>query len=392
MKKKIEVNWQLFRRAAENKLTKEEQVIFNRWLQSEKSHQEYFQKAIKYYSKEIKYSAYERLELDVSYYDFIRYTRRKRLMMRRVASIAASLALLISLLFAFSHFHNEQKDITAGLQLPIEPGKSIAHLTLHTGAVINLADKSDTLISLAEAGSVLVIDSSGLMYSDKEQKNSKNSVNLKNSLTTPRGGEYRLTLSDGTIIWLNAESRLDYPVNFCSGKREITLSGEAYIKVAQLDEMPFVVHTAFYDIEVKGTSFNISAYSDDPFQILTLETGKVEVSFLENTYNQSLTLGSDQQFIFNATTNETELKRVDASKYIAWTSGYFIFDEEPLSLIMEKMVRWYDLNVIFLNSNSANEVFTGKLPCFEKFEVIVEMIEKVGDADFQLEGKNITIK
>ena len=136
-------------------------------------------KSDKYYSKEIKYSAYERLELDVSYYDFIRYTRRKRLMMRRVASIAASLALLISLLFAFSHFHNEQKDITAGLQLPIEPGKSIAHLTLHTGAVINLADKSDTLISLAEAGSVVVIDSSGLMYSDKEQKNSKNSVNLK---------------------------------------------------------------------------------------------------------------------------------------------------------------------------------------------------------------------
>ena len=80
-------------------------------------------------------------------------------MMRRVASIAASLALLISLLFAFSHFHNEQKDITAGLQLPIEPVTD-RHLTLHTGAVINLADKSDTLISLAEAGSVLVIDSS----------------------------------------------------------------------------------------------------------------------------------------------------------------------------------------------------------------------------------------
>jgi len=200
-----------------------------------------------------------------------------------------------------------------------------------------------------------------------------------------------ITLADGSNIWLNAESTLEYPIPFSSEQREVTLSGEAYLEVVYENDRPFIVKTQNMNISVLGTSFNICVYPDEIEIKTTLVEGKICVEDIKGL-SESFILEPSQQLTFNKISHESHVKMVDTEIYTAWVHGYFIFEEESLENIFQRLGRWYDIQVFFLDDNLKRELLSGKLPRFEDFHVILNMLEKVSDAKFELNGNTIIVK
>ncbi len=206
-----------------------------------------------------------------------------------------------------------------------------------------------------------------------------------------RGQEYQLILADGTKVWINSMSSIKFPVQFTSRSREVTITGEVYFEVEPDAKRPFIVHTPVHDVQVLGTTFNISCYQDDVTAQTTLVEGSVKVSKTIGSLEE-LKMKPNQQYIFDKTALKSELRNVDASIYTAWTSGYFQFEEETLEEVFKKLTRWYNIDVFFVDNQQRFEYFTGRLPRFEKVDVILKMIEKVSNVKFEVDEHSIIIK
>jgi len=217
----------------------------------------------------------------------------------------------------------------------IRPGSNKAHLKLSNGKTIQLRTDQNG-IALED----------GLAYADGSPVLDMDIQELKNltaSIVVPKGGKYHIVLADGSQIWLNSASKLDYPLQFKAEKREVTLEGEAYFEVAKRTlknkKVPFIVHNKFQDIEVTGTAFNVSAYQDDSKTITTLVEGSVNI----HTAGQSISLKPNQQSI-NEDGKITQ-ESVDVSQYTAWKDNKFLFFETPLNDAMKSLARWYNLEI-----------------------------------------------
>lgn len=281
------------------------------------------------------------------------------------------------------------KPETKELATVIEPGGSRGRLILSLGEIVSL-DDCDTLITLEENQAVILIDSGKIKYQEKTKI--LDNLTGMNVLEIPHGGEFFVELAEGTRIWLNSESRLEYPVRFATNTREVYLTGEAYFEVNKNSDKSFIVHTDKLDVKVTGTSFNISAYSDDPLQILTLASGIVKIKTTAFQSDTTTTLIPNQQMVFNTTNQEITVNNVDAKIYTAWTRGFFIMNDEPIERIFQKLERWYDIDVFFLNNEVRQEIFTGKLPRYEDFQIILDLMEKVSDVNFEVSGNTILVQ
>ena len=167
------------------------------------------------------------------------------------------------------------------------------------------------------------------------------------TITIPRGKTFKLVLSDGTEIWLNANSKLIYPTEFIEKERTVFLEGEAYFKVTK-NSKPFIVKTDYLQTRVLGTEFNIRSYSANDVHV-TLISGKVQVGNISNTANVELKPGVDAAL---QPDGQFELKQVNSDLYTYWKDGYFYFDQLPLLEIMQSIGRWYNVNVIFRNKEA----------------------------------------
>ena len=209
-----------------------------------------------------------------------------------------------------------------------------------------------------------------------------------NTLLVPRGAEYKVSLADGTLVWLNSESELRYPVRFSGNRRTVYLKGEGYFVVAPDKDRPFTVSAGDdVDVRVLGTKFNVSAYAGDEEIITTLAEGSVEIVMS----GDSTRMQSNEQVVFNKKEKTFYRGEVDASVYSAWKDGKFIFEDQPLERIMERLKRWYDMEVFYANDEVREYRLTGDLKKYENFEQAVRMIEEVAGLEVDINNKCVII-
>jgi hypothetical protein len=205
------------------------------------------------------------------------------------------------------------------------------------------------------------------------------------TLVVPGKSVYIIVLSDGTEVTLNTGSRLTYPVNFDGDLRKVQMEGEICFDVSKRERQPFIVTTGNVSVRVLGTLFNMEAYPGEPV-ITTLVKGKIEVSNGE----KSRVIAPNQQVIISP--GQFEVRRVYADEFVGWTKGVFHFTDTPLSIIMSKLARWYDADVVFATSSAKNIRFTLEIKRYDDILNILSKIEKSGCVNFRIEGKKIVVE
>ena len=249
----------------------------------------------------------------------------------------------------------------------ITPGTHGGELILSDGKSFNLSDNN-----LPEnAVRAFVIDSKGINY--QIPANKPQVKEIPNTLRTLQGMECLITLSDGTRVHLNAETRLTYPVCFSSKERIVQIEGEAYFDVAPDKEHPFIVKTSHTSIRVTGTSFNVRAYADEDTESTTLISGTVRI----NSGNEEFELVPNQHYTYNKNTGTNTVANVNTDLYTSWESGSFIFLNVPLENVMSYLSKWYGFQYSF-EDEAAKQVRIGAyLNRYANMNPIIDMITEL---------------
>lgn len=265
----------------------------------------------------------------------------------------------------------------------IEPGKARAELILPEGRRVLLDETAPDTVAgrLSRRGDTL-------SYASAAQEPAGLAVET-HALRIPRGGEYTLVLADGTTVYLNAETELRYPARFTGGERRVELTGEAYFDVATDEGRPFVVETEEVAVRVYGTEFNVTAYEGEVVRT-TLVEGKVGMRGKKG--EEEVRLSPGQMGEYDAQKGKIEVREVDTYVYTAWKNGKFVFDEEPVEEIMERLARWYDLEVFYANEEVKRQIFSGVITRFTDVQEVLYLIECTATVHFEVKGKVVIVK
>ncbi|MBP8114121.1 MAG: FecR family protein [Chitinophagaceae bacterium] len=304
--------------------------------------------------------------------------------------VAASVAILLLVsIGAFLIYNNKNKhtevakvEKTNSLNSDVVPGGNKAILTLADGSTIILDNAANG--NLTEQGNTKVIklDDGQLAYNTLNEKPTEI---VYNTISTPRGGQYQLTLADGTKVWLNAASTLRFPATFSGNERKVELTGEGYFEVAKNAAMPFKVSVNNMTVEVLGTHFNINSYSDEASIKTTLLEGAVKVT--NGDAVQMLSPSNQAQLTADG---EIRLNRnVDIEDVVAWKNGIFNFSGTAIENIMRQISRWYDLDVSYEGAIS-KETFSGVVSRNSNLSQVLKIMEQAG-VKFKIEGKKIIV-
>ena len=209
-----------------------------------------------------------------------------------------------------------------------------------------------------------------------------------NTLRTERGGEYAVALSDGTVVYLNAESELRYPVEFVGGERVVWFKGEGYFEVAGDAKRPFRVMAEGVSVTAYGTEFNVNTFGEREVRTVLVE-GSVGVRV--DGRGEEVRLRPSELAECDAGSGEVRVREVDAGEYVAWKDGFFVFDDETLEEIMGELARWYDAEVFFVSEEAKALRFTGHLRRYDEIGVILRAIEGAVDVRFAVNGKAISV-
>ncbi|MBO9585067.1 MAG: DUF4974 domain-containing protein [Flavobacterium sp.] len=215
---------------------------------------------------------------------------------------------------------------------------------------------------------------------------------IYNTLSVPYGKRFKLKLSDGTAVSLNSGTILRYPEQFgLNGNRNVYLTGEAFFEVAKDKSHPFIVHANQADIEVLGTTFNISAYPENPTVNSTLIEGSIQMSEALNSSNTIL-LKPNQMATWQNNSKKLFVKEVDPMLYVAWTKGELTFKDTPFSTIAKMIQRTYDVEIINENSDLARQNFTGTINISaSSVENILDLLKRDTPFNYSIQHKTITI-
>ncbi|MVZ63759.1 FecR family protein [Sphingobacterium humi] len=297
----------------------------------------------------------------------------------RIASVAAAILVFLS---AGIYWYSTTKDkpqvtLTSVYGDDVLPGSNRATLTLADGRTIALSEDREGIIT----GDKLTYDD-GTLLDDTGVDNVEYAA-----LTTPNGGQYRVTLPDGSKVWLNAASRLDYPMSFKGDERRVQLSGEAYFEVAHNAEQPFIVESNDQLVQVLGTSFNVNAYHDEPATATTLVSGSIRINTERN--NSPVVMKPGQQAL---TTNKTiNVRQVDIQDYIAWRNGQISLNDADLITVIRQIERWYDIEFDTAGMPKGEPVF-GVLKRNARLSEILEALELNYGMKLRKEGRKIKIR
>jgi len=293
-----------------------------------------------------------------------------------------------------------KKPVASGLQAPdthdLPPGRNNAILTLADGHTITLDSAANG--GLAQQGHTKVIKLNGqIAYRNTGSPQGEEAI-LLNTISTARGNQYQLILSDGSKVWLNAASSLRFPTSFKGKERRVEVTGEAYFEIAKNPSMPFKVIIAPTprppeggegegrgEIDVLGTHFNINAYADESSVKTTLLEGAVAVK--KEKGSQLLSPG--QQAEFTPKGAITLSKNVDVTQETAWKDGFFWFNNTDIHTLMRQVSRWYDVEIEF-KGKIADDGFTGKVSRNVPLSKLLNVLEQY-EIHFKVEGKKITV-
>lgn len=317
---------------------------------------------------------------------------RKRKINRAWFIAAAIVGIATSLGVGF-YLHQENMVVESKqIVQDIAPGGDQAYLTLNTGEIIPLTGGNRDSLS-AQTGVLISESAEGeLVYTVTEDASKPADPLAYNSVSTPKGGQFRIQLPDGTKVWLNAASSITYPTSFSAvSERKVTLKGEAYFEVARDVDKPFIVHTdpqnggTGQEVYVLGTKFNINSYADEDEVTTTLVDGAVRV---EAAGKQVLLKPNQQARLKPAGLSVID---VSAEEALAWKNGYFMFDNEGIESIMRKIARWYDVEVVFEEIDS-KQVFSGTVSKFSNVSTVLNILELTGGVQFEVEERRIIVK
>ncbi|MEP7377201.1 MAG: FecR domain-containing protein [Chitinophagaceae bacterium] len=301
--------------------------------------------------------------------------------------IAASLIIFIAgLAIYFSLRSSEQTALAVVLEKKVEndvlPGGNKAILTLSDGYAISLDDAKNGQLAQQGNAQIAKLGNGQIAYSEIEGKQSEV---VFNTLTTPRGGQFRLTLPDGSQVWLNSASSIKYPTAFIGRQRKIEITGEAYFEIAHNPAKPFIVSVNEMTVKVLGTHFNINAYDDEASVKTTLLEGSVS---LEKS-DAVATLTPRQQAQIENSGKIKVIDNVDIDQVIAWKNGYFSFNRADLQTVMRQIARWYDVDISY-EGKIPERQFGGKIDRNSNASEVLKILQET-KVHFRIEGRKIIV-
>lgn len=265
----------------------------------------------------------------------------------------------------------------AGLEFDVASGKNKARLLISEHQAIDL-EKAPIGVIYTAPGIAIRKDSAGLLSYRCDKSASSNSIT--NELIIPAGGTFRVVLSDGSKIWINANSKLNFPIGFSGNERKVQLNGEAYFEVAKNKAKPFIVQTPQQRIQVLGTHFNVNAYTDERIQKTTLLEGLVQISTSESV-SKTVIIQPGQQA--DQDHNMIQVRSVNTEDAVGWKNGLFVFDQTELHDLMLQLSRWYNVDIVY-QGNFPRRVFSGEIPRSYSLAEVLKVLE-LGSIHFRIE-------
>ncbi len=321
-----------------------------------------------------------------AYGRLLREVRRRRLW--RLAVWTGAAACVVAAVGAFWLLRGGGQELppaVAEAETELLPGRMRAVLVKGDGEQVALGEPGRR--ELVEEGVRMAADSSGLVYVADGARGEGKPV--MNTLLVPRGGMYSLELEDGTRVWLNADSRLEYPAVFPSGWREVSLSGEAYFAVARDTSAPFTVRTARGDVRVLGTEFNVKCYADEGVMEATLVEGQVGLS---EEGAGSVVLEPGEQAVVGEGVQGIAVREVNVQHYIGWKENRLSFQGETLEEIMQVLARWYDIEVVFEDARLRGLEFSGNLDKYTDIDSFFRLFELGAEVRFERAGRTVYVR
>lgn len=248
-------------------------------------------------------------------------------------------------------------------------------------------------IEIEEKTAEIIHDTEGniSIQSEKQKIDIQSKEQQYNHLYIPYGKTMNLTLSDGTKVWLNSGSKLVYPTVYKKNRREIFIEGEAFLEVAREEKRPFIVKTEQLDINVLGTSFNVSAYKNDPYNSVVLVSGSVCIDENDAGLNRQATLSPSQKFTYEKTTGKTNVQQVNVFEYICWKDGLVYFKNESISNVFRKLERYYNVVLDFNPSVTDHISLSGKLDLKDDIQKTFEILSVTVPIEYKIFENKIKI-
>ncbi len=320
--------------------------------------------------------------------------QRNRRGLFRKLSIAATLiiAAAVSLYFYTGTEKIEPEYFTEiGVKNDIAPGDNKAILTLADGSRISLDDAAKGFVASQGNTSITKTEDGQIVYrKNGEGIKSITGSSVANTIQTPKGGRYTISLPDGSKVWLNSASTLTYPTTFALSERKVKLIGEAYFEIAKNKKVPFRVESNNQTVEVLGTHFNINSYEDEAYIKTTLLEGSVRI-ILNSSNPKGQLLKPGEQSLTSASRSDIKVQDTDTEKAIAWKNGYFKFKNTPIKDIMREIERWYDVELVY-DGKLAPDEFTGYISNDVKISGVLKMLEESGGIKFTVKGRKLKVK
>lgn len=295
----------------------------------------------------------------------------------KITGVAATIILIISISYLFLN-RSTYNDHSATI---IEPGRDKATLVLSSGKTIVLEDVANGKLTEELGTTIEKTENGGINYTVEGNTDVRVAMNL---LNVPKGGQFQITLSDGTKVWLNSNSSLKYPSAFSASERRVELTGEAYFEVSKNKQKPFIVETSLQKVEVLGTKFNINAYDDESSTQTSLAEGSVRVSCNNNT----ALLRPGQQSTL--TDQNIAVRSINMDQVLDWKNGDFNFSNNNLKEIMRKISRWYNIDVIFEGPIS-QETYVAQISRKKRLNDVLRALQLSGSIKYSIRNNKLYI-
>lgn len=307
---------------------------------------------------------------------YLRKPNKTRLWSRIAAAAVIILAFGTGLYFYTAPHKGIKDKMTLAQDIP--PGKNTAILMLANGETIKLSDLKTGVKVNAKNWSYN--DDTRLGTGQQDQFAGVKQL----AISTPRGGTYKITLPDGTLVILNAESTLRFPSAFSGKHRAVELAGEGYFEVAKDSDHPFIVQTNGQHAQVLGTHFNINAYPDNQSVKTTLVEGSLKIV----GRSSEIVLRPGEQSTLTA--GRIHVGKADVQDAVSWKEGYFSFNDEKIVDVMQKISRWYNIEVAY-KGKVTEEGFTGTISRSSNISDVLDMLERTKAVNFEIKGRRVTV-
>lgn len=375
----------LIQRYVSGNATEEERNEVERWMAESEEHGVLMEKFRSDVFLQEQLAEHDIFDVEVAFKRFRKSKREKerRLLVYRVAGVAAVLLVVLGVA-VYSWIRKETgPENMAQLVEVLSPGSSRATLILAGGREVHLNDSVH--LEIKEQMAMIKVKGDEVYYSeDAEYADSSDLQPSINKVVTSRGGEYKLILSDGTKVWLNADSRFEFPSKFVGQERRVYVEGEVYFEVAKDVSHPFVVTTKQAKVRVLGTSFNVRAYPDEIYRTTLLE-GCVEVLYKKGVVK----LQPHEQWILDGDVGR--VAPVNVRMAASWKNGSFAFDDEPLLNVFQELERWYDVHVFIANEEIREMKFTGIFPRYANMDKVLNIVELATGVSCKVSNRTIVI-